>query len=331
VATGASFETRQSHNTYSFVRLDLRQAERTIATHRYSPGDGSFSSVSSQPYRIEVQPLAQCGLRELAEALTAHGVASHVFYLAALLLGKKSEVPVPTGASYTMASLPAMEEIGDSILRTATLGFLAFRNVLRVLYGREDLAAILAAHGDAVATYAATLSDLCEADASLQSRLDAQDADARSLADLGPADPYSHTKNLWQDLADAHEWDMLRDHVEPYVKSDDESLALHAKRMLSLALANSYETEDKQRAVVLYRSLIASGSPEPSDAINLTELLLGMDQPDEAKVVVLGAIERCPVGAADRLNSAGQLIVAATGDKDFRNQLGAAIAARGSR
>ncbi|ODT05158.1 MAG: hypothetical protein ABS52_00150 [Gemmatimonadetes bacterium SCN 70-22] len=331
VATGASFETRQSHNTYSFVRLDLRQAERTIATHRYSPGDGAFNSVATQRYRIEVQPIAQCDLRELAEALAAYGISSHLYYLAALLLDMKAEVPVPTGASYTMASLAAMEGIGDTALKSETLGFLAFRNVLRVLYGREDLAAILAAHGDAVSTYAARLSNLCATDASLQARLGGQEADARSLAAVGPAEPFSHTKDLWQDLCDSHDWEMLRGQVEPYIASDDESLALCATRMLALALANSDERADKERAIMLYRSLIESGSPEPSDALNLTELLMDIGQPDEAKVVVLGAIHRCPVSAADRLNSAGQLIVAATGDKEFRNQLSAAIAERGSR
>ena len=331
VAAGASFETRQSHNTYSFVRLDLRRAERTIETHRYSPGDAAFNSVSTQPYRIEVRPIAQCALRELAEALAAYGITSHVYYLAALLLDMKAEVPVPTGASYTMASLAAMEATGHAALNSATLDYLAFRNVLRVLYGREGLAAILAAHGAPVSTYAARLSALCETDACLRARLDGQEADARSLAAVGPAEPFLHTRDLWQDLADAHDWETLRAQVEPHIAGDDKLLADAATRMLALALANSDETQDKQRAVVLYRSLIESGSPEPSDAVNLAELLMNIDRADEAKIVVLRAIERCPASAAGRLNSTGHLIVAATGDKDFRIQLRAAIAERGSR
>lgn len=331
VAAGASFETRQSHNTYSFVRLDLLRAERTIETHRYSPGDAAFNSVSTKSYRMEVRPIAQCGLRELAEALAAHGIASHGYYLAALLLDMKTEVPVPTGASHTMASLAAMDGIGDAALKSTTLDFLAFRNVLYALYGREDLAAILAAHGDAVSVFAARLAALCETDAGLRARLEGQEADARSLAAVRPAEPFSHTRALWQDLADAHDWETLRAQVEPHMEGDDKLLGDAATRMLALALANSDEAQDKQRAVVLYRALIESGLPEPSDAVNLAALLIDIDRADEAKIVILGAIERCPASSADRLNSAGQLIVAATGDRKFRNQLRAAIAARGSR
>jgi len=331
VAAGASFETRQSHNTYSFVRLDLRRAERTVTTHRYNSGDGAFSSVATQPYRIEVQPIAECDLRELAEALAAHGLASSVYYLAALLLGKKSEVPVPTGPSYTLASVATFEGVADSDLKRETLGFLAFRNVLRVLYGREDLATILATRGDDVVIYAATLSGLCEADASLQARLDRQEADARSLAAIGPAEPFSHTRDLWQDLADAHEWDRLREQVEPHISSADESLALQAMRMLALALAHSDEAADRARAIELYRSLIEMGSPEPSDAINLAHILVDLDQTDEAKAVVLTAIRRCSAFATERLNSVGQAIVEATGDREFRDKLKASIGERGSR
>jgi 3',5'-cyclic AMP phosphodiesterase CpdA len=331
VASGASFETRQSHNTYSVVRLDLHKAERTITTHRYSPGDAAFNSVSTQSYRMEVQPVAECDLNELAEALAAHGLRTSVYYLAALLLEKKSEVPVPTASSHTLASMAALEGMADSNLQRETLGFLAFRNVLRVLYGREDLATILATHGASVMTYSATLSALCEADPILQATLDRQEADARSLASVGPTESFSHTIGLWQDLADAHEWDLLREHVEPHVSSSNESLALPAKRMLALASASSSEHDDRRRAVEIYRELVGADQPEPSDAINLARILVDLDQTNDAKAVVLAAIRQCPVSATDRLGRVGQEIVEATGDRSFRDQLKAEIAERGSR
>jgi 3',5'-cyclic AMP phosphodiesterase CpdA len=331
VTSGASFETRQSHNTYSIVRLDLHKAERTTTTHRYSPGEAAFNSVSTQTYRMEVQPVAECDLNELAEALAAHGLSSSVYYLAALLLEKKSEVPVPTGSTHTLASLAAFEGIADSDLKREALGFLAFRNVLRVLYGREDLAVILTTHGAAVMTYAATLSALCESDASLQARLDRQDADARSLAAVGHSEPFSHTRDLWQDLADAHEWDMLREHVEQHISSSDQSLALQARRMLALALASSGEHNDRRRAAEIYRELVEADPIEPTDAINLARTLVDLDQADDAKAVVLAAIRQCSVSASDRLGGVGQAIVEATGDRKFRDQLQAAIAERGSR
>lgn len=331
LANGASFQTRQSHNTYSVVRLDLHKAERTITTHRYSPGNATFNSVSTKTYRMEVQPVAECDLRELAETLAAHGIAANAYYLAALLLEKKLEVPVPTGSMHTLASLAAFESIADSDLKRETLGFLAFRNVLRVLYGREDLAVILTTHGAAVMTYAAKLSALCESDASLQTRLDWQNSDARSLAAMGLSEPFSHTRDLWQDLADAHEWDMLREKVEQYISSSDESLALQARRMLALALVSSGEHKDRRRAVEIYRELVEADPLEPTDAINLAWTLVDLDQADDAKAVVLNAVRQCSVSALDRLGGVGHAIVEATGDRKFRDQLQTTIVERGSR
>jgi hypothetical protein len=212
-----------------------------------------------------------------------------------------------------------------------TLGFLAFRNVLRVLYGREDLAFILTTHGAAVMTYAATLSALCESDPSLQARLEGQDADARSLAAVGPSELFSHTRDLWKDLADDHEWDLLRKHVEQHISSTDETLALPARRMLSLALASSGKHNDRRRAIEIYRELVEADSPEPTDAINLARTLVELDQAEDAKTVLLDAIRRCSVSESDRLGDVGQAIVEAAGDKKFRDQLKAAIAERGSR
>ena len=42
LAAGASFETRQSHNSYSIVTLDLLRAARRVEIFQYKPSSGSF-------------------------------------------------------------------------------------------------------------------------------------------------------------------------------------------------------------------------------------------------------------------------------------------------
>jgi predicted phosphodiesterase len=76
LAAGASFDTRQSANTYSIVTLDLLQASRTVKTLHYNARDGVFLSASSQQYRIEVQPSGACSVKDLAEAIAAAGATS---------------------------------------------------------------------------------------------------------------------------------------------------------------------------------------------------------------------------------------------------------------
>jgi hypothetical protein len=325
VATGASFETRQSQNTYSFVRLDLLRAERVVTTHRYSPASGAFNSTATQTYRIEVKAFAACDIRELADGIAALAATSYPYYLAALILERKAEVPVPTGTGHALASLAAMDAVDDCDLKRETIAFLAFRNALKVMYGRLELGVILAKHGDAVVAYATALSDLCDADGSLRERLDRQEADARSLAEVEPVLPFTHTIDLWKELAADHEWDLLREKVEHHVASQDEALATQATRMLALALASSDEQDTKRRAIELYRTLVVLEPPEPSDFVNLARLLVDTHQADDAKSVVIMAIQRCPATATHRLYSVGQIIVEATGDREFRDQLTAAI------
>jgi tetratricopeptide (TPR) repeat protein/predicted MPP superfamily phosphohydrolase len=329
VAAGASFETRESQNTYSHVCLNLQEAKRTVTTHRYSPASGAFNYIASRTYPIEVRPVAACGMGELADALSAYGVPCNPYYLAALLLDRKAEVPVPAESGYALGSIAAMGEAGPSELQRDTAAFLAFRNVLRVLYGRAPLLGILAEHGAPVVNYATTLSALSEADASLGARLAGQESDARALAGVAPASPFSHTIDLWRDLAADQEWDQLRERAEPHVSSPDQALALAAKRMFALSLASSEELGNKQRAIELYQTLLDEDPLETSDAVNLAQLLLASGRPNEAKAVVLHALGQCPDSAVDRLRGVGHRIVEATGDREFRRQLMAAAAERG--
>ena len=104
-------------------------------------------------------------------------------------------------------------------------------------------------------------------------------------------------------------------------------VALQAKRLLALSLANSDETVDKEAAIELYRSLTGAESAEPSDAGNLATLLFEASNLDDARTVVLLGIRKFPT-QADYFAAIGHKIVEATGDKDFRKQMEAAISER---
>jgi hypothetical protein len=100
--------------------------------------------------------------------------------------------------------------------------------------------------------------------------------------------------------------------------------------MLALSLANSGEAADKETAIGIYRSLAGAEAAEPSDAGNLATLLIDGGNYEEAKSVVFEGIKRFPA-KANYLSEIGQRIVEAKGDKDFREQMRAAIAERGKR
>lgn len=322
VAAGAAFESRQSQNTYSVVMLDLLGAKRSVTTIAYSPGKGAFDSASREEYGIEVMPVALCSVSELAQALVTYrsGLAPIGHYLSALLLDQKTEVPIPAAGGFTFGSVPLLMEQPDNVLKRKASEFMIFRNALRVLYKRISLSDILKDHGDAVVNYGEALIELCDGDAAVKTRLAEYEGDARMLASAEPASAFAHTMALLGGLAGEHEWELLRTQAERHVDSPDQAVATQARRMLALALAQSEEKGDRMQALDLYRSLAAKQDAEMTDLGNLAELLVEEAGIEEAKSIVKGGVERFP-GHGDYFEEIGQRIVAATGDKKFRQEM----------
>lgn len=331
VAAGASFETRHSHNAYSVITLDLQHGVRTVRTAHYRPADAGFSHVWMRDFRIEVMPVGTCDVGELAAAITARTPTTWPHYAAAVLLARKSELPVPVADGHAMASFDVFGVLPDGDLKRKTEAFLRFRNVLRVLYGRETLDAIFRQHGTAVTEYCAALAALCAADPSLTARLDDQERDALRLSGTQSPSSFGHTTALLHELRDAAEWTLLREHAGRHVDALEPGLASEARRMLALGLANSPEPADKEAAIALFGALTESDTPDPTDAANLAMLLADTGAHDEAGAAVLRGIAICRPDRLDCLAQIGHSIVEATGNREFRERLRAAIAQKGQR
>ena len=329
LAAGAAYETRQSPNSYSIVTLDLLRATRTVKTIRYNPDEGLFSFESPEQYRIEVAPSDTCSISDLADAMNAYdpALAPWAYYLSALLLERKAELPIPAQDSHPLASFDVSQDLPDSRLKRKTADFMVFRNALRVLYKRIPLSDIFARHGAAVRGYGAILHELCEADAALKDRLDVQENDARVLTSAAPSTSFSNTNALLTDLAAAQEWGLLREHAQRHVVSPHPAMRVRARRMLALSLANSHETVDKEAATGHYRLLAGAESADYSDAGNLATLLFESANFVEARTVVLEGIRKFPA-QADYFAEIGQKIAEATGGREFRKQMEAAISER---
>lgn len=334
LAAGASFETRQSHNAYSVVTLDLMRGKRSVRTVRYNPADGVFSLESSAEYPVEITAAAACDVGELAQAMTAYcaSLSPFAYYLSALLLDQKLEFPIASQKGHVFGSFALLLDQPEDELQRKTIAFAAFKNVLRVHYNRVTLHDLLAQYGNVIKEYGASLGKRCTTDADLHARLDDREKDARAISAAELQQPtFSHTVALLAELAEAREWSELRAQAERHADSSDPTVALQAKRMLALSLANSTETADKEIAVGLYRSLLKEDHTDPSDAGNLAKLLIDAGGFDEAQRVVLEGIGAYPAKMASYFREIGLMIVEATGNREFRRQLDAALEARNER
>ena len=329
LTAGASFLARESDNSYSVVKLDLLHAVRTVTTVQYNRFTGRFSAAETTPYPADITPTSTCAVSELAEALGKYhnSLAPRAHYLSAVLLDQKAELPIPTNTGHAFSAFAVVAET-ESPLRAPTVNFMTFRNVLRVLYGRLSLVDILDRYGDPVAQYGIALEEICRGNHDLHVRLDQHEADARALAGTVACPAISHTEALLAELAEACDWTALRKHAERHLDSPDPAIATRARRTLALALAHSEEHANKTAAIDLYRSLLERDTAEFTDAGNLVMLLSENGCPDEAKTILLGAIERFPVERADYFGWRGQAIVGNQGDRVFRDELEAAITQR---
>jgi predicted phosphodiesterase len=333
LGAGASFETRQSRNSYSFVILDLIRGQRTVRTAQYSPASGTFSFASSDEYPIEIAPSGKCKVSELAEVIEVHTESSCPWphYLSALLLDQKSDLPIPAQNGFTFGSFAVLLAQPDGELRRKTVEFMAFKNVLAVFYNRLQLSEVFGKYGDAVWRYGAALEQTSNANPELKLRLGEQEKDAKAIAGAEPQKmSFSHTVALLAEIAAAGEWDQLRLLAERHVNSSSALVALQARRMLALSLAHSQEAADKTTASALYRSLIQESS-EATDTGNLATLLIEAGSFEEAKKVVLSGIEKYPAKAADYFSPIGLRIVDATGDRNFRRRLHQEVAEKEKR
>jgi hypothetical protein len=333
LAAGASFETRQSQNTFSVIEMDLLGARRQITTIHYDSKHGEFSSESHDKFAIEVAARNICEVGELAAELCAYRkeMRAHATYLAALILDQKAEFPIAGKDGYVFGSFAVLRAQSDSALMERTERFMAFRNVLRALYRRIPMQDILAGHGDMVSEYSTLLTELCGQDKALEQRVAGQEKEAASLAGVGPAGTFAHTVQLLDEVAEARDWPELRAHASRHVDSADTGLAVHARRMTALALAHGDTDADKAQAIELYRALGDGSEAVPTDLGNLARLLLETGDTDSAEDCVIRGIEHFPEGHAAYFAEVGHRIIEETGDRVFRERMEDALGKRGQR
>ncbi len=322
VAAGASYETRQSRHAYSIVKLDLLRGIRNISVLRYSPEKGAYFCESTEEYQIELSPIASIGVKDLALAIqnAYPAIEAIANYLAALVLGKKSEFPIPTLIGYNFGSYESLRSLSCGELSRKAEQFITFRNALSLFFDRESLEEILLKYGETVSQFGNALIEECQVDSVLKKRLGEYEADSRRMANGTPRSAFHHSLSLMQDLVEDRNWPLLRGLAERHLTISDLSVNSQVKRMLALALANFEETRDRKKAIELFQELVQCPFLEFSDFGNLAILLLGDGLASDAEEVVLKGIERFP----ERISyfyEIGQKIVVATGNRSFRKRL----------
>ena len=322
VAAGASFESRTARNAYTAIAFDPLLARAEVTFVQYEPTEGRFLYESKRSYEHEIDATGRCESTDLSTAIDVYCPDAKSFsaYLASLLLGDMSEVPIQINGTIAFGTIGLLERQCDDDLAAITTTFLTLSRAIKLLHGRKPLNEILSAHGVSLRSYVDRLRTMMKDENGLKEHMARRDRDARRLSGTSKSEPFGHTLALLDDLLAAGEWEELRGLAERCSTLDDPLAAAKATRLLALCLARSSEVVDRSRATDLYRQLAVSEQAEWVDWAGLATLLADDGHHDQAQVAVMAGIRDFPEHP-DVFIQIGMKIVAATGDIDFREKL----------
>ena len=320
VATGASFAGRENDNSYSWVTLDVLNATRSVRSFQYYSALGTYSlSSQEERYPISLTGTTTCGVSQLAEAIMAYSprLKHLAYYLAALILGPKTEFPITHGDSHIFGAIEAAQILPDNDFADGSVKLKSLKNILDIHFGYKPIDEILQGFGEIIVEFGRALLDACRVDTGLSSRLEERDQDARRFAGTQPQEVSFHTLDLLRELEQSHAWAELMNQAARHAESPNQLVAIPAKRKLALALSSIGEPAYKRHAREIYGSLSESQWAEYTDYVNLALLLIDDGQMDHAQGVVFDGIELFPKQTSEFLR-VGRMIVGKTGDRVLR-------------
>ena len=322
LAAGASFESRMFRNTYTMVTLDPLEACTDVDFVQYDPNESEFSYQSNRNFKNHFYGVTDCTVSELSSALEDcfKESVSFSYYLASLLLGSMSEVPIVTNGVAVFGSIDLMYKQPKDSLSDTTFKFLTVERAISLLYERKNLGDILSEYGEPVAEYARVLSSMCNGDSVLLEGLTSRNDNARKLTGSDNVKRYQHTLDLLEHLAEEEEWDQLYEVAERTCNLADQEASTKGKRMLAFCLARSTEDLDKEQAIHFYEELTTTGFAIAEDWAALAILLIDFAELERAKPIIEQGIEKYPEKQQGFMEL-GQKLVLKGGDTDFRDRL----------
>jgi len=322
ITAGASFESRVARNTYTTMELDPLSGEVRVTFVQYNPQTSSYEYVSHRSVHYAIDRPCDCTVAELAGAIDSYCSDARVcsVYLAKLLLGFSSDVPLMSEGHVLFGNWDSIEGIGDAELIDVAERLKALGSAVRLLHGCRPLAEILVAHGTPIPAFVRRLSGLAEMHSAVKDYVKMQnEAKARPQA-RGGGEPLRHTVSLLADLVGMDEWDRARELAERTLDVSEGVVKSKVRRILALCLARSSEVREKVRAAELYSEELKSEHAEPGDCSALAVLTIELERYDEAKEVIEHGMHRFP-SHSRALAEVGMRVVQETGDRTFRDWL----------
>ena len=332
VAAGASFETRESRNSFNYVELDVGQGACTIIPFDYLPTSGEFVEMAPQKIALAFRHLPKPNASDLVAAIVqvAPELSAIAAYLACLLRGDKSEFLAFDDGRAIFLSLDALEEDGAPDLRSLTRSFISLRNLCTFAESQTELRSTLATYPGRLCDYGQRLLALAGANSAVRTSLVDRDKEAKTYIHIESATGSHYTLAILRDLRQSDDLATLKRIASRALDDPHAEVRRESLRGLALVLARSSIKAEREQAVTLLNDLCDSPQPEAEDFASLIQLLVDFDQLSEAKDRIRTALSTFPE-KTDGFAEIGMNLVHLTGDRAFRDELLQRQATRGAQ
>jgi len=266
VSAGASFERRQSKNSYSIVSLDVGAANCKVTHYEYDSHSGAFSEADTQTHAVRLRGDIPGNLSELTVAIRdVCDSAKHLApYLAALIDNKVSDVPVSLQGNIHLAA-PGLLDEANSSCRDLTRTFLNVRNSLLAFPNATPLKDRIAANADPIINYATYLDSLAKTNANFRRELESKAEQAASLCRIATPVHQSMCVATMDQLAAEQEWLELERLARRYQAHLNPEVCRVATERLSLSLAHSDDPDKRIESRSLADNLVRRADATEAD------------------------------------------------------------------
>ncbi len=290
ITAGAAFQDRGASSSFTVVELDPLAGTTEISIEAYNPETGMYEYEQRKGLDHPRVGGANCGVDDLAGAIASFCSEARTLsgFLAELLTGNSSDIPMPSGAGVRVGNWDLVESVADDGFRRAATDFRRAASAIRILHTKRPLSAVLDAHGAPIASFARILNDLSASQPRAKEYL------AMRKRQRDQVQPLRHSEALLTDLINADRLDEARALAERILDVSEGGARTRVVRNLATILSRSTDRDDILRACTLWREAAASDRAEPVDWAAVAMIHLDLEQYDEAKDAIRTGIARFP-------------------------------------
>ena len=291
IAVGASHASRFHRNSYNITMIDFSSGLCKIQSYQFLPSSAQFDKCEPESAHVAFRGSIPGTRAELAEGIALAVPSAKLFgdFMAGLLIGQLSEVPILVGGSVTFMAPSVAPEFADEGSLAPMNAFLGLRNLLCLYDRTASLGLRIVDNTAIIRQYAAMIAQMISEDPECAPRLENVERTPPTAARHRDTRPWS--LRLLDDLRWSEDRDQLEFLARGLCDSRDPLVRREATVALVEALMRSDESQKREEAFSMALELASTESASDREIV-LAAAAAEINRDDaEAVRLVSGALE----------------------------------------